>query len=242
MKGFVPVTVAVLSGVAFAGSAGRAQTRNEDWKRCNNVEAAKIACFTAVIDAGKSSAETQAIAYIGRAIAYASSQADNALADFAKAIALAPNNADAFRLRAGLYHDTGHDTSALAGYDQAAWLDRNAVLETHVASPANGAPGVTRVPLPYRTLPTPVTGDMITVADYPALSIRLREQGVVIVKYTVLADGDVGNCAVTISSGFPRLDDAACRAIQNHWHFIPAVEGDQFVAFPSGAHVEFVVR
>jgi protein TonB len=66
----------------------------------------------------------------------------------------------------------------------------------------------------------------VTADDYPAVSIRLQEQGTVQVRYFVNTSGDVGDCQVTSSSGMARLDDAACRMVKARWKFRPAVVND----------------
>lgn len=66
-------------------------------------------------------------------------------------------------------------------------------------------------------------------AAYPALSRRLREQGRVVLNVHVLADGSVDDVKLHLSSGFPRLDDAALAAVRG-WKFVPARRGDEAVA------------
>jgi periplasmic protein TonB len=56
---------------------------------------------------------------------------------------------------------------------------------------------------------------------YPALSRRLREEGVVRLSVMILADGRVAEVSVQKSSGFPRLDAAAVAAVRR-WHYLPA--------------------
>ncbi len=70
------------------------------------------------------------------------------------------------------------------------------------------------------TPPTPISGHETSAADYPPESIQFREEGTVKVKYLVLKDGAVGECQVEISSGFPRLDAAACVQVRR-WLFKP---------------------
>lgn len=57
--------------------------------------------------------------------------------------------------------------------------------------------------------------------DYPALSRRLGEQGVVVLKVLISPAGRADEIQVQKSSGFKRLDDAAISAIRD-WRFIPA--------------------
>ena len=57
---------------------------------------------------------------------------------------------------------------------------------------------------------------------YPRMSIRLLEQGTVILQVLVKSDGTAGSVEVKSSSGYPRLDEAASNAVKN-WRFVAAV-------------------
>jgi periplasmic protein TonB len=61
---------------------------------------------------------------------------------------------------------------------------------------------------------------------YPPLSRRLREEGVVVLKVNVRADGSVASALVEKRSGSTRLDDAALSAVKR-WHFVPARRGQE---------------
>jgi len=65
--------------------------------------------------------------------------------------------------------------------------------------------------------------------DYPRLSKKLREQGTVRLRVEVSASGLAASVAVSQSSGYPRLDEAAVAAVKR-WKFIAAKQGDQPVA------------
>ncbi|MCT6699801.1 energy transducer TonB [Rheinheimera sp. 4Y26] len=58
---------------------------------------------------------------------------------------------------------------------------------------------------------------------YPTLSRKKKEQGTVLLKLLVKADGTVGSISVMQSSGFSRLDQAALQAVK-HWRFTPATQ------------------
>jgi TonB family protein len=67
------------------------------------------------------------------------------------------------------------------------------------------------------------------------------EQGTVTLQYTIGTDGTVSNCTVTMTSGFPRLDEAACILVQK-WTFKPAtVIGGAPVAFIMPAQIVFAL-
>ena len=55
---------------------------------------------------------------------------------------------------------------------------------------------------------------------YPAVSLRLREQGTVRLRVLVGADGTVRKLELEQSSGFERLDQAALKAVAT-WKFVP---------------------
>jgi periplasmic protein TonB len=89
------------------------------------------------------------------------------------------------------------------------------------------------------TPPVPITSHAVTSDDYPPLSIRLAEEGVVNIKYLVQSDGTVGQCAVITSSGSSRLDDAACTMVKKRWRFTPATQRGKPVAQYLLAQVNF---
>lgn len=61
---------------------------------------------------------------------------------------------------------------------------------------------------------------------YPPMSRRLGEEGRVLLRVRVGADGHPVAVDVDRSSGFERLDEAARRAVGN-WRFVPARRGDE---------------
>lgn len=73
---------------------------------------------------------------------------------------------------------------------------------------------------------------------YPAISRRLREEGVVLLEVLVLANGTVGELRVKQSSGYPRLDETAVRAVK-HWHFVAATRANEAIDFWYELPVEF---
>jgi protein TonB len=64
---------------------------------------------------------------------------------------------------------------------------------------------------------------------YPAASRRLGEQGKVVLRVHVGADGSAEKVELKSSSGFARLDTSAQDAV-SRWRFVPARRGDQAVA------------
>ena len=64
---------------------------------------------------------------------------------------------------------------------------------------------------------------------YPALSRRIGEEGRVLLRVLVSAEGTAGEVQVRTSSGHGRLDQAAREAVQR-WKFVPARRGEHPVA------------
>ncbi|HKC45137.1 MAG TPA: TonB family protein [Burkholderiales bacterium] len=64
---------------------------------------------------------------------------------------------------------------------------------------------------------------------YPAASRRMREEGKVVLRVLVSAEGLPEKVELRTSSGSARLDGAALEAVQR-WKFVPARQGDRPVA------------
>lgn len=76
---------------------------------------------------------------------------------------------------------------------------------------------------------------------YPATSRRLHEEGRVLLRLYILADGSVGEVQLKRSSGAPRLDNAALNAVR-HWRFLPARRGNQAIAYWTLQPIDFVLE
>jgi protein TonB len=63
---------------------------------------------------------------------------------------------------------------------------------------------------------------------YPAISRRNGEEGKVLLKVRVSAQGEALNVAVSRSSGHERLDVAAVDAVMR-WRFVPARRGEEAI-------------
>jgi len=81
-------------------------------------------------------------------------------------------------------------------------------------------------PLPPRprgiTAPVSIGGIHSCEHEYPAMAVRLNQQGTTTVRFTVNIDGSVSNVQVARSSGHPMLDDAAIRCAFS-WRYRPAL-------------------
>lgn len=88
--------------------------------------------------------------------------------------------------------------------------------------------------------PVPVAASSVTQArfnaaylnnpepKYPPISRRLGEEGRVLLKVRVTADGAAATVDLEKSSNFERLDEAARQAVAR-WRFVPARRGDEAV-------------
>lgn len=88
-----------------------------------------------------------------------------------------------------------------------------------VANPAPQAVSAPRFDADYLHNPKPV---------YPTFSRRNGEEGKVMLKVRVSAQGSALDVMVSKSSGFPRLDAAAQEAV-SRWRFIAARRGDEAI-------------
>ncbi|SEQ02906.1 outer membrane transport energization protein TonB (TC 2.C.1.1.1) [Solimonas aquatica] len=75
--------------------------------------------------------------------------------------------------------------------------------------------------------------------EYPAISQRLNETGSVVLQLLVGVDGKVTEAKVETSSGYPRLDEAAKRAL-SLCKFTPGTEGGQ--PTPMWAQLKYTFR
>lgn len=100
-----------------------------------------------------------------------------------------------------------------------------------------GAPNPVQAPDPSPTKPvatkpaTPVAsadGSTNLKPEYPRLSRRLGEQGLVRLRLLVLKSGDVAKVEILQGSGHHRLDLAAAETVRQ-WRFKPAMRGEQAV-------------
>jgi protein TonB len=90
-------------------------------------------------------------------------------------------------------------------------------------------PPVAAPPPPPPIQPWTPSGNQnrVTARDYPAISIRLRETGLVVVHICVEPDGDVTDVSIVNTSGHDRLDAATIRMVSNRFQYNPATQGGQ---------------
>jgi protein TonB len=76
---------------------------------------------------------------------------------------------------------------------------------------------------------------------YPALSRRYEEQGTVVLRVLVKADGTAGEVQLKSSSGYPLLDKSAISTVQT-WRFHPATSDGKPVAEWYQVSIPFKLR
>ncbi|WP_395000370.1 TonB family protein [Sphingomonas sp.] len=69
-------------------------------------------------------------------------------------------------------------------------------------------------------------GSWAQFTDYPSDALARQEQGNVVVKFDIDAEGRPRNCTLDTSSGYPRLDAIPCRLIEKRARFKPATSAD----------------
>ncbi len=76
---------------------------------------------------------------------------------------------------------------------------------------------------------------------YPRTALRLRQEGTVILNLLIRADGSVAKINIETSSGYPRLDKAALKAVKR-WRYTPAQRGDEAIDFWYEQPIVFSLR
>lgn len=96
--------------------------------------------------------------------------------------------------------------------------------------PVAAAPELAPVAAAPPVVPPSFNADYLNnpAPEYPAISRRLGEQGRVVFRVYVEANGLPSDVRVQTSSGFERLDNVALAAIKR-WKFVPARRGDAAV-------------
>jgi protein TonB len=81
-----------------------------------------------------------------------------------------------------------------------------------------------------------------TIPPYPPLDIRLGNQGTVLLRLLVGADGRVLDAQILRSSGAPGLDRAAQAWVIAHWRYQPAIHGGAAVQGAVDVAVKFDLK
>ena len=75
---------------------------------------------------------------------------------------------------------------------------------------------------------------------YPRMSRRMGEQGTVLVRVFISADGRAEKAEIRTSSGYPRLDEAALETVQR-WRYVPGQRAGQPEAMWFNVPIRFVL-
>lgn len=113
--------IAMVVAFAVVSASSRAQSHDDNWTRCTGVDpkAAIVGC-SAMLAADQLPAAKRAIAAEHRAHAYAAEgQYANAIADYGRALRIAPKSPDLLESRGLAYFAVGDDDRAIADYTQA---------------------------------------------------------------------------------------------------------------------------
>jgi len=112
--------------------------------------------------------------------------------------------------------------------------------ESVAVDPAPPAPGASAPP---PEVPPAFDADYLAnpAPAYPALSRRLNEEGKVMVRVLVTAEGRAERVEIARSSGYERLDRSALEAVAR-WRFVPARRGTAGVAAFVLVPVQFQLR
>jgi protein TonB len=76
---------------------------------------------------------------------------------------------------------------------------------------------------------------------YPPLSRRLGEQGKVVVRVLIKADGTAAEATVVGSSGYERLDEAARQTVLR-WRYVPGKRAGVAEAMWFNVPIQFVLQ
>lgn len=77
--------------------------------------------------------------------------------------------------------------------------------------------------------------------DYPAASVRLNEQGRVVLRVELGSDGRISGVSFVSHSGYARLDEAALNAVKT-WRCKPAIRGGIAVAALALQPFDFILE
>ena len=116
------------------------------------------------------------------------------------------------------------------------------VIETVVPAPGP-VPPVAVAPPPVQTVPPRFDAAYLDnpAPLYPASAKRAGEEGRVLLRVLVSADGRAQSVEIAKTSGFDHLDVAAIDAVRR-WRFVPARRGDAAVAAHANVPVVFSLR
>ncbi len=110
-------------------------------------------------------------------------------------------------------------------------------LTAHAAAPVKLVKEVVRVPVVRHISTPPALSKPETCReDYPFFARLLGEEGTTEVSFVVQADGTVKDAAVSNTSTYDRLDDAAVECVAR-WHYRPGIKDGELVDTPMKVEV-----
>jgi protein TonB len=116
------------------------------------------------------------------------------------------------------------------------------VIQTDAPPPMNTITTQSKVATPPPiSAPASIGRPHVCLQDYPAISVRLGEQGTTTIGFTITVDGHVENVHVVGSSGSERLDNAAVNCAAS-WRYKAAIKDNNPVAVPWKAEVKWVLH
>jgi protein TonB len=116
------------------------------------------------------------------------------------------------------------------------------VIQTDAPPPQNTITVQNKQPTPPAiSTPASIGKPHVCLQNYPAISVRLGEQGTTVIGFNITVDGHVENVHVVTSSGSERLDNAAV-SCAGSWRYRAAVEAGHPVAVPWKAEVKWVLH
>lgn len=118
-------------------------------------------------------------------------------------------------------------------------------IQAPVASPitvVKAPPNPVQAPAPIASTPVQSVGSTHTIPPYPPVARRLNHEGIVLLKITISAQGDVTDVQIAQSSGFDELDKAAQDWVKTHWRYKAATQGGHPMASTTEARVRFNLR
>lgn len=116
--------------------------------------------------------------------------------------------------------------------------------ETSAAAPPSPpAPAAAAAPAPVAVVPPRFDAAYLSnpLPPYPSAAKRMGEEGRVLLRVQVGADGKPTDVTVIKSCGFPRLDESARDTVLRSWRFVPARQGDQPVAGAVKVPIDFTL-
>lgn len=111
------------------------------------------------------------------------------------------------------------------------------------APPSPPAPAAAAAPAPVAVVPPRFDAAYLSnpLPPYPSAAKRMGEEGRVLLRVQVGADGKPTDVTVIKSCGFPRLDESARDTVLRSWRFVPARQGDQPVAGAVKVPIDFTL-